>query len=399
MMISSIASSLALWIALACAPHAGAQIDGATVGAPLNVLLIGDAGEPGAELSGNARWMAATADELSARGTPVGLLLFLGDNFYPNGLNHENPAKRTQLIADVLGPHDALLRRLGRQNVHAIAGNHDYYCGTVLKIPYGACDLGNGYEAAIDRWTYHYHFPALVRRATAVGARDSVDFILFDSALLLTQDEPRWRVVLDSLERLLRSSAAAPGVSWRVLAAHHSPYSVGEHAGYRLWMKKERRVGYIGNCFEDRQDPLKYVEELVSEQDNCTRRYRAYTDSLMRVIGRSGAKIQVLVAGHDHSLQVLHYPERNGPNCPKVFVVSGAGAKRGRVKKANPPREYTHALNDDTNRGLSAAGFTRCSFADGTLEIVFHDSDSGKPLEMGGATVFVVDRSGGLTVR
>jgi Calcineurin-like phosphoesterase len=364
-------------------------------GAPFSFIAIGDAGEDGPELLGNARHMLETARQYDAEGHPVSLLLFLGDNFYPNGLNRSEEVRR-HLIRDILGPHMELMKALGRDNVHAVPGNHDYYCTTVNKIPYGACDRGNHYESEIETWVYHPHYPAILRRAVASGSSDSVDIILFDSALLLTQQIDRWSPVLDSLERLLRASAASPGVAWRLIAAHHSPYSVGEHGGYRLWLSGEKRVGYIGNCLEDMQDPFKYVEEFVSHQDNCTDRYRAYSDSLMAVIGRSGAKVQALFAGHDHSLQLMNYQERNCANCPKVFVITGAGAKRTRVKSPNPPREYTHPINTSDEKGRSAAGFTTCTFEDGVLAIRFVDSETGKVLPMGGSGTFRVDRSGKL---
>jgi|GEM_PF-1129856 len=363
---------------------------------PFTFITIGDGGDAGTVLDGCARYMLEAAREGDRQGRPIQLLLFLGDNFYPNGLNHPREETRRDLIRDILGPHTELMRKLGRDNVHAIPGNHDYYCATLNSIPYGSCDMGNRYEREIADWTYHMHEPALIRRAVAEGSADSVDMLLFDSSLLLTQDISRWRPALDSMERMLRASATARGVRWRIIMAHHSPYSVGEHGGYRLWLGGERRVGYIGNCLEDRQDPFKYVEQLLSHQDNCTPRYRAYSDSLMALIGRSGAKVQMLMAGHDHSLQLLNYPGRTCDNCPQIFVVSGAGSKRGRVKSPAPPFEFTHPLNTPEETGHSAGGFTICTFEGDTLALTFIDAKDGRPLDMGGITTFRIDRDGGL---
>ncbi|MBS1913641.1 MAG: metallophosphoesterase [Bacteroidetes bacterium] len=393
-MLGSIAASLALWLGL-FAP--GPDAPPPQQSHAFSFVVIGDAGEPGPYLTSTAKWMMNETNRLDAAGAPVGLLLFLGDNFYPNGLNHDRQSARDALVRSVLGPHRNLMAHLGRDRVQAVAGNHDYYCGTTFKIPYGTCDRGNQYEAALPGWTYHYRYPALLRYAVADGARDSADIILFDSALLLTQEPATWRPLLDSLERLLRRSAASPGVIWRFIAAHHSPYSVGEHGGYRLWSSDRKRVSYLGNCFEEKQDPAKYVEELISEQDNCTHRYRAYSDSLFAVIGRSGAHVQMMMAGHDHSLQLLNYPERNGPSAPKVFMISGAGSKQGRVKTGAAPGEYTHPLNTEAERGRSAPGFTVCTFEGNTLSIRFIDGRSGEQLSMSGATRFTLDRSGVLT--
>jgi hypothetical protein len=365
---------------------------------PLSFIAIGDAGAEGEVLQGNAQHMLDIANEENRNGKPISLLFFLGDNFYPNGLNHPEEEKRSELIRTIIGPHQQLLSMLGPGNVHAFPGNHDYYCATLNMIPYGACDQGNQYEKELHEWTYHLHYPALIRRPLAAGSADSADFIIFDSALLLTQEVNRWAPALDSMERLMRQSATAHGVKWRIILAHHSPYSVGEHGGYRLWLDGEERVGYIGNCFKDKQDPFKYVEQIVSHQDNCTPRYQAYSDSLMAIITRSGAKVQLLMAGHDHSLQLLNYPKRNPDNCPSVFVVTGAGAKRARVKSPRPPYEFTHPVTAE--KGKSLGGFTVCTFEKETLQLVFIDSQTGKPIDMGGnATTFIIDRQGKLTTR
>jgi hypothetical protein len=277
-----------------------------------------------------------------------------------------------------------------------VAGNHDYYCRAINGIPMNTCWAGNSYEDTIDLWSYHYYYPVTLRRPLFSGSRDSADLILFDSALLLTREAPEWRPMLDSLEHLLRASSAARGVKWRIIMAHHSPYSVGEHGGWRHWLPSENRVGYIGNCIAEREDPFRYVQEFFSSQDNCTPRYRAYSDSLMAVIERSGAHVQALLAGHDHSLQLLYYPERNCASCPKVFVISGAGSKRERVKSPNPPHEYTHPLNTPEERGRSAGGFALGQFSNNRLTIRFIDAASGEILDMGGIQTFEIDESGKL---
>ena len=72
-------------------------------GAPLTVIAIGDAGETGPALAGNARNMLETARGRQRENRPVGLLLFLGDNAYPHGFNDMTDAQRTSLRDKVLG--------------------------------------------------------------------------------------------------------------------------------------------------------------------------------------------------------------------------------------------------------------------------------------------------------
>ncbi len=367
---------------------------------PFTFIAIGDGGDPGAVLNGNAKHMLENAEAAERNGRPVSLLVFLGDNFYPNGLNLPEERMRRELIDAVLGPHRPLMARLGKENVYSIPGNHEYYCSTINNIPYGSCHMGNVYAAEIPEWTYRMHYPATIRRAVAKGSADSVEIIFFDSALLLTQNIQRWRPVLDSMERTLRISAQAPGVRWRIIATHHSPYSVGEHGGYRVWLSGQQKVGYVGNCYEDLQDPFKYVEQLISHQDNCTPRYSAYSDSLAAVVERSGAKVQLLMAGHDHSLQMLYLPGISCTNCPKVYMVNGAGSKRARVKSPEPPHVFSHPVNNATERGKSLGGFTLCSFDGDALTVRFINSADGKAVDMGGgATTFVIDQAGRMATR
>jgi hypothetical protein len=364
-------------------------------GRPFSFIAIGDAGQPGSTHSSTAAAVNATATTMTASGSAPGMMIFLGDNFYPSGLNTSD-AQWVALRDAILEPYRDLMRRVGRENVRAITGNHDYYCRSVNAIPYGFCVTGNEREQAIPEWTYDYYRPVSVRRALVEGGADSVEFILFDSSFLLTRPTLFWTRPLDMLEELLRASAAAPGVRWRIFAAHHSTRTIGEHAGWRRWMPTVRKVGYIGNCRGEGQDPFRYVYEFFSTQDNCSERYRRYIDSLNTRIDRAGAKIQVLLAGHEHSLQLMHYPDYGCEECPKVFVISGAGSKTDRVKSPAPPREFSHPRNDPEFMGRSAPGFIAARFEKGRLRVDFVDGRDGSKLDMGGRSSFLIDEAGSL---
>lgn len=338
--------------------------------------------------------MQATASTLERGRDTLRTLFFLGDNFYPNGLNQDEDV-RTELITQVLGPHRPLMERLGSEHVLAIAGNHDYYCSMLGPLPYGSCLAGNGREAEIPYWSYHFAWPASVRYPVAPGSADSVELLIFDSALPLTREYEDMGPYLDSLERLFRASVNRPGVTWRLFFAHHSPYSVGEHAGYRIWDGTLLSVGYRGNCIEEGDDPFKYAERLADyHEDICAPLYTAYKDSLFAVIERTGIVIQAAFAGHDHSLQLLYNRDRGKP--PYVYVVSGAGSKTGKVRSPLPGSIYTHPLNTPEHKGESAYGFAVCRVSEDRLRIHFVNGETGEILEMGGATEFVVDRSGSL---
>ena len=105
------------------------------------MFAIGDAGKPGDILLENAKALEIEAERLRKTGNPVSTMVFAGDNFYPVGLNHDEEV-RLDLVNDVLGPMAGFLRTLGRKNVHAIPGNHDYYCDMFGPAPYGKCESG-----------------------------------------------------------------------------------------------------------------------------------------------------------------------------------------------------------------------------------------------------------------
>jgi hypothetical protein len=365
-------------------------------GAPFRFFAIGDQGQVG-EIQ---RTCAARAVELQAKlretSTPASLLLFLGDNFYPNGLNRP-PAIQRWLIDQIMTPYQPLLTELGRERVHAISGNHDFYCTAINQIPLGICRGGNLVEQDLPSWTYTLYWPRIIRNAISAGSADSVDIIAFDSSVLLAVGPMRCRMIFDSLEATIRKSGEAPSVKWRLLAAHHSPYYIGEHGGWRRWIASENRIGYIGNCVSDGDDPFRYIYQAFSNQDNCSPDYRAYIDSLKTRVERAGVKIQAMLAGHDHSLQLMYYPDRGAINFPKVFIVSGAASKRATVKSPNPPQEFSHPINTPEEKGQSVPGFALCSFENDEMILSYYDNTSIDPLDMGGGrTRFVVTRSGEL---
>lgn len=357
-------------------------------------MAIGDAGYPGRILENTADAAKHESGRLANSGDSLNVLLFLGDNFYPNGLNIGKD-ERESMIEQVIGPHRRLMNTLGRDNVLAIAGNHDYYCAMLGPAPYGRCFSGNLYEAELPEWTYHFAYPTSVRYATSQGSADSVELLLFDSAILLNSDRSEWGPYLDSLETLLRSSAGNAAVKWRLLFIHHSPYSVGKHGGYKIWDADEQHVTFTSNCIEEGDDPFKYPERLAGyHEDNCDPVYREYSDSLFAIIQRSGAMVQAMFAGHDHNLQLLHDPARQ--TSPRIFVVSGAGSKQDRVRSPLPPFIFTHPHNTPEQKGKSAYGFVAGQIRDEQLHLWFVDGRDGSRLKMGDVSEFVVNTSGTL---
>lgn len=375
---------------------------------PLTVIAIGDAGESGRNLRANAQYIS---DMYTGRhdGGVFSAMIFLGDNFYNTGLNVPKDEVQGK-IRDVLGPFTTVMQSLGRDRVLSIAGNHDYYAKNLLDVsflfglfsisegPIGLTGRGIEREREIPWWSFFANMPASVQFPVGDGSQDSVQFILYDSSLPLRTDPSTWSPALDSLRRLLKASAQHPRIIWRVFAQHHPFYTVGVHGGYSEWNDETERVDYLPPCNRD-SNATSFIKNWLDPEDVCTDRYAWQRDSLLAIIGESGAKIQAGLSGHDHSLQLLYYPDRDAgcPECPKVQIVSGAGAKESTVKYPSPPFEYTAFNTDVRRKGESHAGFAQLRFDRDRLRVVFFSALTGEPVDMGGGrTSFTIDRDGRL---
>jgi hypothetical protein len=371
----------------------------------LTVIAIGDAGEKNGDQRANGKliWRMMTGEH---DGGAPDVLLFLGDNFYPTGLNTAADEVDSR-IDNVLTPFEETMQSLGKAYVHAIPGNHDYYTRNALETsmlfglisveagPYGISDRGNEREQAIADWTYHYNLCGEATFAVASGSKDSVQFVFFDSARLLRTDPSRWGTALRSLEVILQHSAARPNIAWRVLAAHHPFVSLGEHGGFTVWNDEKNTVDYLTACDKD-SNAVGWIKNFLDPEDLCTERYRQYTDSLRAAIGRGGVKVHLMLSGHDHSLQLLSYPGHGEcSNCPDTYVVSGAGAKSSMVRQSRPPGEFTSFPVKPEARGVSLTGFAQLVFSPADIRIQFFHGRRVEVIDMGGgAKQFFIDRQG-----
>lgn len=361
------------------------------------LFVIGDAGKPGAILNENAKALELEGERLKSEGNPVNAITFVGDNFYPVGLNHDKEV-RHDLVNDVLGPVAFFLRGLGRKNVHAIPGNHDYYCDMFGPAPYGVCQSGNLYEMMIPVWTY-YLTPQSVRYPVKRGSKDSIELIMLNSAYFMMYSREQWHYQTDSLRSLLKRSAANKSVKWRVAFTHHPPYTFGSHGGYRIWDAERRRIRYMGNCIDDRKDPIKYVQMFAgSYEDNCAPRYQYYNDTLLNTISESGAQVHLLASGHDHNLQLL---AQNGGKvgAPKIFVVTGAGSKVSEVRTSfhdvrRGLQYFAHPINTPEARGTSIYGFLGLQIEEDMMKLWFVNGETKQRANMGGKQTFWINRKG-----
>ena len=331
-----------LLLAGACRPRVpGIEIAPAEI--ETSVFLIGDAGEPDPRKVGvpldSMRAQTAVAPERA-------IIVFLGDNVYPEGMPEEGAAEwadsRRRLDAQVASvppgargifvpgnqdwagetPYGLYSIRQQEQLITSLAGGRD-----VRMLPGNGCpgpailDVGRLRLVLLDTqwWLQDY----IVRDAESDCSSDI-------------------GVVTAALRAHVRPERADQVV---IAAGHHPLMTGGEHGGYCGISGPFRRFG--GR-----------TQDIIS---NANRTLRDSIESAF-----AGSPPLVYAAGHEHNLQVL----RGGPNV-EYLLVSGAGSD-SKVSCAVRLRE-SYFTSQHRN------GFMRLDImrGSGVLLRVFHYTGSG----------------------
>jgi hypothetical protein len=265
-----------------------------------SIFLIGDAGET------NPRETGAPLEPLAALAAAAperSVIIFLGDNVYPEGIPSEGAAEwadaRRRLEAQVMavppgargifipgnhdwsesGPFGLYAVRLQEQMIRSLARGRD-----VRMLPGNGCpgpvaiDFGRLRFITIDtQWWLH-------------------NFIVKDSSSQCTTQVGAFTA---TLREQLRQWQETPG-KVSVVGGHHPLMTGGEHGAYCGLTGPFRRLGN-------------------RSQDVVSRLNRTLRDSLESAFAGHGPI--AYAAGHDHNMQIL----RGGPNV-RTLLVSGAGS-------------------------------------------------------------------------
>lgn len=256
-------------------------------------------------------------------------VLLLGDNFYPRGLvgthgrcdpQQATPHAIQQQLEEVLEPF-AFLRDM-HIPVTAIAGNHDHGCGTMA--------LEN--QANPDRflpphqhwgalWNFHYGLPEAVTFADT-----QVRLLLVDSEMVL-RSRQFLQASVQHLERLLTEGEGR--YRWQLLAAHHPLWTVGEHDGaFPAGIRKPLTFALFPVHFFAAAGFGPFVD---LSQEAYSFRYMRYRRAVEHVLRRHPGSVNLLLSGHDHSLQLLKPKEAGLP----FQLIVGSGAYCSPVRRSS----------------------------------------------------------------
>jgi hypothetical protein len=292
---------LLLAMLLACGIGTAAQAE-----AELSLLALGDTGRP---TSWPARWMpqyrVGEAMAREDRRAPVEAIVLLGDNFYPDGLSRGSLKQRMR--ENVAGPYCYFLT-LTRRGRRALRDHCDLSPAATHPVPIvavlGNHDVGRGQGVALQR----AGIPRFVGNwLTPDGAHSyelgaGVSLVAYDSTAIDAG------LPATALARALAESKGP----WRILAAHHPIANPG------------------GGWHAEDAAPV------------------------LEAIRASGKPVHLLLAGHQHSLEVLRAPGA------ALHVVAGGGGAKIRPVAPTPAERLF---------GESRYGFARVDATPAALEV------------------------------
>jgi hypothetical protein len=351
-----LAALSSLWIGLQACGHTsvvGAAPPAASPAPPAEIdvtlFLIGDAGAPAAPPDSEPVLMALRA---AAAAAPHAVIVFLGDNVYPDGMPDSVAPKRRE-AERVLTQQLRVLRGSGARGIF-VPGNHDW--DSMQPGGWDAIRRQERFIAAVGGG------PALLPAGGCPGPAVAdvgtvVRLVALDTQWWL-QDGPKpdgptsscpaasEGAVIDSVRAALRTA----GKRAVVVVAHHPLASGGVHGGHFGW---QDHVFPLRNIKSWLWIPLPLIgsvypiarAEGISSQDIPSRAYTRMRVALDSAF--AGAPPLIYAAGHEHTLQVI------AGTSTHYVLVSGTGTF-GHIDRVT-------AL-DSTRFARSASGFMRVEF-------------------------------------
>jgi hypothetical protein len=219
------------------------------------VLVFGDAGTGSDDQHEIGRRMAEVCGA-----TGCDLALMLGDNFYWRGVDPPRGGRWDSAFAEKFEEPYA---GLGRLDMWAVAGNHDWYKGRA------SIDTQIAYTQRSERWrmlAYDYAVPGLPAWLHIYG----LDTVIIDTG--------------GDIGQIARAEAALCGTSgWKLVFGHHPIYTSGGHADSNgaVPSMEERLLPLVEDCG---------IDLLLSGHDHHQEHLAA--DGFHQIIQGTGGKVR-----------------------------------------------------------------------------------------------------------
>ena len=271
------------------------------------VILVGDGGHARQDDLVMQLLRRAVQDALAVLPSDRVVVVLLGDNVYPRGVEADAPELPEALAAQL---HAAS----GAQAV-VIPGNHDWdHSG-----PLGQAKVERMNQLVEEAGAHALPGPKCPAPAV-LDAGGTVRIIAVDSQIWLHEDwdreHPYCTGTADRVATLRASllEAEERGL-FSVVASHHPLVTVGPHGGRRL------------------------LRRPFSQQDRYATGYRQYREDL--AVAAEGLEDLVWAAGHDHSLQIL--PPEDG--FAWWQIISGGASQGHTTRVAERARGFARSAN------------------------------------------------------
>jgi hypothetical protein len=319
-------------------PRAASAIRSEPGDTDVTVYLIGDAGVPH---PGFEPVLAALTREASAPTTATRVIVFLGDNIYPNGMpavGDPGRAEAQRRIDDQM----AVARRTGAQTIF-IPGNHDWDHERVGG--WDAIRRQGEYVRTASQGTIAFLPADGCPGPVVVDVGQTVRLVLLDTQWWLQHGPrpgpgsscpaPTPEAVIDSLHAAL----VGAGKRTAMVLSHHPLESGGAHSGRRF------PVGIFQRIIDSDQDLFGVRNKVMRAAIE-----RAFTTT----------QPIIYASGHDHALQVIGAGVRH-------YLISGAGD----YEHLDP----VHRI-DSTYFFRKASGYMRLDvLRSGTIRLGVHQVD------------------------
>ncbi len=314
-----------------------------------NVFLIGDTGKP--DEDGSAPKAVRVMQQKFVAADKNDVLLFLGDNIYPNGLpttegeKTESAKKALQLQIDIAKTFPG--------KVFFIPGNHDWYNG--LK---GLKRQEKMVEDVLGKNTFLPENGCPIKK---VKLSDDIVLLIVDSQWYITNwnrhptinDECEIRSRSLFLDEFRSEIKKARGKT-TLVAIHHPMYSKGPHGGQYSFVDYMKPFPVLGT--------LKNIIRSTSGFSNADLSNQFYNDLRKNLVAAAQQNDNVIfISGHEHNLQFI-----TSDNLTQI--ISGAGSK------ASPLR-----VRNDDEFGLGANGYALLNiYKDNSSNVQFVDANSNE---------------------